>query len=262
MKKILLITLILIAFNAEAQFPGKHPEILLNKDVRVIPLSQTLQSLGYREFHKNDKMKILDKPIKHEILAGKNFKVTDVKPYENYGSSKYILKLESTDNTVFYYDYDPKYDFKYQLEVIGGLQLPEVFYCEDIVTETDKFTGAIRKSSPTCQGISFLKTTTKNETSIYYLSIKNKNGSTPKIGATGLYLLLTNGQRLEKPATPIDVKVNNDGSGYTYSAFVRLTESDIRLLIENQITDSRLYVFDGTITKGKILSEYLKCLTK
>lgn len=261
MKKILLITLILIAFNAQAQFPGKHPEILLNKDVRVIPLSQTLQSLGYREFHKNDKMKILDKPIKHEILAGKNFKVSDVKTYENYGSSKYILKLESSDKTVFYYDYDPKYDFKYQLEVIGGLQLPEGFYCEDIATETDKFTGAIRKSSPTYQGIYFLKTTTKNGTSIYYLSV-NKNGSTPKIGATGLYLLLTNGQKLEKPATPIDVKVNNDGSGYTYNAFIRLTESDIKLLIENQITDIRLYVFDGTITKGEILSEYLKCLTK
>lgn len=261
MKKILLITLILIAFKAQAQFPGKHPEILLNKDVRVLPLSETFQTVGYRDFHKNDKIKILDKPIKHEILVGKNFKVTDVKPYENYGSSKYILKLESSDKAVFYYDYDPKYEFNYQLEVIGGLQLPEGFYCEDITTKTDKFSGDIRKSSPTRQGISFSKTTSKNGTAFYYLSV-NQYGSVPKIGATGLYLLLTNGQRFEKPTAPIDVKVNNDGTGYVYNAFVRLTEDDIKLLIENQITDTKLYVFDGTVKQGDLLCEYLKCLTK
>ena len=260
MKKILLVALILISFNTQAQFPGKHPEILLNKDVKVIPLSQTLQSIGYSDFHKNDKVSISDKSIKHEILADKNFKVTDIKPYEKYGSSRYILKLEGADKTVFYYDYDPKYDFKYQLEVIGGLQLPEGFYCEDIVIETDKFTGDIRKSSPTHEGVYFLKST-KNGTSTYYLSIKER-GATPKVGATGLILLLTNGKRIEKPTVPIDVKVNTGGDGYMYNAFVSLTDEDIKLLSENQITDNRLYVFDGTIKNGQILSEYLKCLTK
>ncbi|PWB25428.1 hypothetical protein [Flavobacterium sp. HTF] len=259
MKKLLLFVLIIISIKAQAQFPGNHPELLLNKEVKVLPLADVLQQYGYRNFHKNNEMKIVDKPIKHDLLADKTFKVTEITPFEKYGSKKFILKLESGKDA-YYYEYDPKHDYEYNLEAIGGLQLPEGIYCEDIKTETDKFTGEVRANSPYSEGFSFMKTIKDGKTTIY-LAV-NEAGATANVGGKGLFLLLSNGKKIEKPNAPIDVKVNKGAKGFLYSAFVPLTTEDIKLLTENQITDNRLYIYDGTVKNGQKLSEYLKCLSK
>lgn len=258
-KKILLFALIVISIKAQAQFPGKHPELLLNKEVKVKPLSETFKKLGYRNFHKNSEMKILDKPIKEELLVDKIFKVTDVTPFDSYGVKKYIIKIESGKD-IYFYEYDSRLSSNYSLEVIGGLTFPEGFYCDDLKTETDKFTGELRVNTPVSDGISFLKVT-KGNSSTYFMSVVEA-GATPKVGAIGLILLLTNGKRIEKPTAPIDVKVNTGARGYLYSAFITLTPDDIKLLTENLITNDRLYVFDGIIKNGQKISEYLKCLIK
>lgn len=49
-----------------------------------------------------------------------------------------------------------------------------------------------------------------------------------------------------------------------YSAFIKLSKKEINLLLNNRITDNRLYIFDDTVDKdsaNKII-EYLKCLNK
>lgn len=90
----------------------------------------------------------------------------------------------------------------------------------------------------------------------------NELGSTINVGIKGLTLLLENGKKIERPNADIDAKVNKGGSGYLYSAFIELTKEEIDLLINNPITDNRLYIYDGQIKNGAKLSEYLKCLTK
>lgn len=202
-------------------------------------------------------MKILDKPIKEELLVDKIFKVTEITPFDNYGEKRYRIKLE-LGKYIYFYDYDSKRESDYSLEIIGGLTLPEGFFCDELKSETDKFTGEIRVSTPKLDGIYFLKVTKDNASR--YLMFVSQQGATPKIGTTGMFLLLTNNKKIEKPSTPIEVNVN--GSGFLYSAFIVLTAEDIKLLTENQITDARVYVLDDIVRNGQKISEYLKCLIK
>jgi len=259
----LIFLLALTSLLCYSQFPAKHPELLLNKEVTIKSLDPSLQQYGYRNLHRTSEMKITDKPIKHTSVAGKSFVVKEVTPYEKYSETKFCIKLESPENGIYFYDYNPKYDFEYILEVLGGLEIPKDLYCADITIEDDKFTGEIRSKSPYSEGVSFIKVT-KEGISKIYISI-NETGSTAVVGKTGLILLLENNKRIEKPTAPIDVKVNSGytgATGYVYSAFVELTAEDIKLLCENAITDNRLYIFDGTIKNGQKLKDYLNCLNK
>ena len=74
-------------------------------------------------------------------------------------------------------------------------------------------------------------------------------------------MLLENNKRIERTDAEVDVKVNPSGSGYIYSIFIALTNDDINLLTQNPITDKRLYIYDGKVTRGKKIVDYLKCIT-
>jgi len=245
------------------QFPSRHPELLLEKEVTIKPLAPTLQEYGYRNLHKTTEFKSSDKPIRHSSVVGKKYFVKEVIPYQKYDNTYFRIKIESSENGTLYYDYNPRFEHEYILEVDGGLELPKDVYCSDIVTEQDKFTNVLKSSSPYSEGISFIKTVKNGNTTIF-LSI-NEIGATATFNKTGLILLLENNKRIEKPNAPIDVKVNSGytgATGYVYSAFVQLTSEDIKLLSENAITDNRLYVFDGTIKDGNKLKDYINCLIK
>ena len=161
--------------------------------------------------------------------------------------------------TIFY-DYDGKYDFKFELRIVSDIQLPKDFYCDDIEVKKDKFNGEIKYTTPIKSGITFIKIE-KNGHSTIYMSIY-EHGSTLNVGKSGLILLLENGKKISKPNAKIDVDVATNG--YRYNAFIRLNENDINLLKKYKITDDRLYIYDGTISgeAGNLIKEYLKCLTK
>jgi hypothetical protein len=95
-----------------------------------------------------------------------------------------------------------------------------------------------------------------------FLSVK-VNGSTVNVSKKGLNLLFEDGTKLTKADANIDTKVSS-GSGYIYSAFIQLTEAEIKLLTEKNITDTRVYIYDGTVDEdsAKKIRAYLKCLTK
>lgn len=260
----------LISAVIHAQFPANHPELLLGKEIKVIELDSTLHKYGYRNFYVSEDLKFGSNyskenagSSKYEKLVGKIFTVSAVIPYKNsIGEDKFKLKLENAETGTLYFDYDPRFEYHYVFDVIGGLKLPEGIYCEDIETTTDKFTGEIKSVTPYSEGVRFIKVVKDGKTSIYFTM--NETGSTPNVGKTGLILLLENGKRIDRPAEPIDVKVNEakGGSPYVYSVFMLLTPTEINLLKENAITDNRLYIYDGTIENGKKLKEYLICLTK
>ena len=76
-------------------------------------------------------------------------------------------------------------------------------------------------------------------------------------------ILFEDGTKLTKPQEKIDTKTSS-GRGYIYSAFIQLSQSEIKLLTEKNITDTRLYIYDGKVDKdsAKKIREYLKCLSK
>lgn len=280
MRKILLLIAVLISGISFGQnFPAESVDLLLNKTVKPMTLEETMQRYAYKNFYAkfDTDTKKLEKYKKghrafpsgtsqsdYNKLVGKEFKVVkiyDQTPTLSSDAGRYfVLELQNEELGTVYYDYDSKYDFSFELEVVGGLELPEGFYCKDIETTTDKFSGEITESSDYSEGIKFIKST-KDGVSKIYMAI-NEPGSTLNVGKKGLILLLENGKKIERPNADIDAKVNTSGKNYVYSAFIELTKAEIDLIINNPITDDRLYIYDGEIKNGAKLSEYLKCLTK
>ena len=246
-------------------FPGINVELLSNKEIKVLAKDENLQKFGFSDFYVDNDLKTKYECCetynsKYLSLVNKIFKVIDYQQYKNInGTIKYKLKIENSETGMIYFDYDPKYDFKFPFEIVGGLTFPEGFYCKSIQTNTDKFTGEVKFNSEYSEGISFIKIQKENASKIY-ISI-NKPGSTLAVGKKGLILLLENNKRIEKPETTINVKANSNG-GFTYSSFVELNINDIALLKNYKITDTRLYIYDGTIKNGEKLKEFVKCLTK
>jgi len=282
MKRIFTIIAIML-FNAVTfaqkpdtaiNFPGKYPELLIGKQLKVLPIDKEYQGFGYNGFykHKNYEKEIASADVlpakyasvnniggsKYSSLVDKIFTVSSVEPYiDIIGNNKYKLKIENTEIGILYFDYDPKYEFNFPFKVIGGLTLPEGFYCNGITTKIDKFTGDTTYTTEVSEGTTFIKVKNGNK-SVIYLS-KNQPGNTLNVKEKGFYLLLKNGFKIEKPDAPIDVEANDSG-GWVYNAFVILNENDLKLLTTNEITDDRLYIYDGTIKYGKTLMEYLKCI--
>lgn len=261
----------------QESFPAERVDLLLDKTVKPKVISKSMQVYAYKNFY--SKFDTLSKKLEkykkqhraypntsstsdYNKLVGKEFNVVKIfsqKTAISLDEGRYfVLQLQNDELGTIYYDYDSKYDFNYELEVMGGLDLPEGFYCKDITIETDKFTGETKAISNYSEGISFIKVT-KDEVSKIYLTI-NESGSTPNVGKKGLILLLENDKRIERVNAEIDVKTGS--RNYVYSAFIELSEAEIDLLLKNDIIADRLYIYDGEIKNGKKLREYLKCLTK
>lgn len=278
MKKILLLTAVLISSITVGQnFPAESLDLLLNKTVKPLTIEESMQRYAYKNFY--SQFDTISKKLEkyedghrafpngtfqsdYNKLVGKEFKVIkiyDQTPTLSSDAGRYsVLELHNSELGTIFYDYDSKYDFNFELEVVGGLELPEGFYCKNIETTTDKFTGETTASSDYSEGIKFLKIS-KSGTSKIYLTI-NESGPTLNVGKKGLTLLLENGKKIERPNTDIEVKASR--SNYVYSAFIELTKAEIDLIINNPITDDRLYIYDGEIKNGSKLSNYLKCLIK
>ena len=165
-KILLLITIAISSISFGQNFPAESVDLLLNKTVKPKVLEKSMQRYAYKNFYSkfDTESKKLEKYKKnhrafpssstqsdYNKLVGKEFKVVkiyDQKPTLSSDEDRYfVLELENPELGTIYYDYDSKYDFNFELEVVGGLELPEGFYCKDIKTTTDKFSGEIRESS-------------------------------------------------------------------------------------------------------------------
>lgn len=284
MKKIIFSCIFCLTFlNIFSQsFPENNPELLLNKIVKPKEISETLQKYAYKNFYlefdkekkqftKDDKK---NKPFAtgpsysvisdYSKLVGKEFKVLEIFeiiPKYSFSGKEYAIEIENSEIGKIFYKYDPKYEHSFELEVVGGLDYPTDFFCSKIEHQKDKFEDKETFFTPYENGISFMKTIEKGKTSIY-LSVR-VNGSTLNVGKKGLNILFEDGTKFTKAEASIDTKVSS-GSGYIYSAFIQLTQADIKLLTEKNITDTRVYIYDGTVDKdsAKKIREYLKCLNK
>ena len=264
MKKLLFIPLLLITCICLAQdiFPAYDTSIISNKELKVLPRPELLQSYGYEGFYKDDKLKKKYETdgnnSRYSSLVGKIFKLKTIVPYtSSLGIQKFKLVLISQEAQEVFYDYDPRYEHLWNFEIIGELNLPKDFFCRDVKMTVDKFTNDTTYTTKGRDGIYFLKIK-RGGKDIYYLS-SNLTGSTLNVREKGFTLLLENNKRIEKPDVILDVE-SSSGSGWIYRAFVRLTDDDISLIINNVITDKRHYIYDASVKSGKLLSEYLKCL--
>ncbi len=283
MKKVIyLVMLMMFSLTVYSQdFAGKDVELYLNKTVKPKEISKILQEHHYENFFLNyEKGELLNEKKRNRPfptgnryspksdytkLVGVEFKVVDVmKLKEKYSfRQNYMLKLHNETIGDLYYKYDTRYSHDLELEVVGGLDYPEGYFCKFLKVKKSKFEEDERIYSPDEYGFSFVKVKNKDN-SVIYLSVE-RGGKTLFTNKTGFYLLLDDGTKIAKPNEEIDVKVSTSKySNYDYSVFVKLTDEDIKLLTKHKITDYKLYILEGELRKeGSIkLMEYLKCMTK
>ncbi len=285
MRKILVVAIFMtLSFIGYSQdFPKNNVDLLLNKTVKAKEKkNRTDQQIGYENFYTkfDEEKKIYPNPLKnrpflsnvfnseYSKLVGKEFKVLRIIPYTEVDKSgvypdkqKYAIEIENKELGKIFYDYDPEYEFSFELEIVGGVELPEDFYCSEIVSETDKFNGKKTFYTPYESGISFTKTVYKGVTS-FYLSV-NVASSTYSVGKKGLFVLFEDGVKIKKTYAKVNVDVGNGGD-FINSVFVKLTKKEINLFTEKRITDVRVYIHDSAVEEkeGKKIMEYLKCMVK
>lgn len=248
---------------SQSIFPGNDTSLISGKELKVKPLPEGIVQYGYEGFYKDEKRKKVfeccdGRSSKYSSLVGQTFKVVSIKPYEGtLKRTNYVLQLANDQLGTVYFDYEPHNDLKWFFEFVGNLNLPKDFFCRGVDSIYDKFTGETTYLTDYSEGIRFVKVRSADKSN--YFITKNTPGQTLNIGEKGFYILLANNKRIDKP----DAKVKAEAgpySGYVFSVFTQLSDADIDLLLNNEITDTRLYIYDSQINDGKKLIEYLKCL--
>jgi len=265
MKKVILFSLIVLSnFTYGQNFPGTSVDLLVGKELKVVEKDVILQKFGYSDFYTNDSLNThydcceTVANTKYKTLVGKVFKLVSYEPYtDGTGAEKFKLKIENSETGVVFYDYDPRFEHIFAFEVVGGIDYPEDYFCKSIIQSRDKFSGEFSYSSP--YGAIQYNKLIKGNTARTQMSLR-VYGDRLVLNTKGITILLENGFRIEKPEVKIVVNSVKCSTGYTYTAFFDLTESDIKILTANMITDYRLYMFDTTPAAPKALMEYIKCL--
>ncbi|MXN91292.1 hypothetical protein GR160_08625 [Flavobacterium sp. Sd200] len=142
-----IVLLCSLSGNAQINYPGTMPELLKGKTVKVIS-TKTAENLGYPDFYTNITSEQTERymPAKSAslyteatALRGQTFKVTAIDKITRFGEVKTRLTLEGANSLKLYYIYNEKFDYGYPFEVIGGLAVPDGFYCRDKTVHKGQF---------------------------------------------------------------------------------------------------------------------------
>ncbi|RWW99704.1 hypothetical protein [Flavobacterium cerinum] len=259
MKKIIVVFALLLSLSAIAQdFPGKRPELLLGKEVKVKALSGIASSLGYVGFYTDPKLKNIYEQTsfetKAEAIFGRQFKVENVEKTESAELSKLTLKDDKDE--ILYFKYNSSSEYYYPFTVVGGIKYPADFYCDYIDEKTDKFSGKSTFTTSNTEGVFFYKV--KNGAAAkYYMQVKALGKE--QVAGKGAIVLLKNNKRIDKPESVVEVTTNRAGS-FIYTSTFELSLKEINVLIDSEITDVRVIKFDSEIKLSGMLKGMLDCL--
>jgi hypothetical protein len=266
MKKIIVVFALLLSLSTIAQnFPERRPQLLIGKELKVTPFKITEYEKGYKKFYSDIEMRktYLEKekyssftPV--EQLEGRIFKVTAVEASDPTDKNYSRLTLvDETKGETLYYKYDSRLEENFHFEVVGGLKLPADLYCDFITEKKDKFTDEIIYSSELLQGMIFTKIK-KGAGAKYFISFSTSNKE-QYLGKKGAIILLENNKRIDKPEVAIEV--TPDGNrGFRYTVTFELTLKDVNLLIDNKMTDKRIYTFDNEVRYQNYFKGVFDCL--
>ncbi|MFP9098907.1 hypothetical protein ACLI09_07625 [Flavobacterium sp. RHBU_24] len=225
MKKIIFISALMLTLSASAQvnFPGKYVDLLLNRELKVGSVfGDEYQNFSYRPDGMAPYKKLRYGSDK-KALQGRIFKVTEVK--HNLEETA-ILTLTDGKETI-YYNYNSNDDYNYKFEVVGGLELPLDYFCEQIELGLDDNEFKIYQNKIIGFGLS--KTINKKTKKAEY-ELAVSTGSSKEKGA-GVTLELLNGKKIERPKQ----LVGKDTGKQILRTFLELTDKEIALLTESEI---------------------------
>ena len=262
MKKIIVVFALLLILSAIAQnFPYRNIELLIGKEVQIIPLNETelKYSAGYKDFstdvkgiytYQEGRSITVTKP---SALADRVFKVESIESNPiSTGAS--MLKLKDSKGEIIYYKY--KKDSLTPFKILGGIVLPENYYCQYIEESTDKSTG---EQTFKVKNYAYELTKLKKGKIIKYTIFLETTADMRGDDGKGVIVLLENNKRIVKPTVRVKLKMGITGS---YSATFELTPADIALLRDNKIIDFSLFENDGFIhpDQAEVFQGALECM--
>jgi hypothetical protein len=269
MKRFLLLMAFAVSVTVGAQnYPGEKVELLKDKQLKVLPVEQSLQKYGYKGFYSDEKLKKVykekDYATAYDKLVNKVFKVESFEPYKNsLGDTKYKLKLTNPDAGTLYFDYDTKYSHTFPFEVVGGLTFPEGYFCE-MEAEKESATAGVRYYEfPVQDGFRISHYVAKSLNSISVkintpLDVKLESGTLLR----GVTLVLENGSKVEFPDAEVKVSPRTGGSLLTGMIVLVLSDAKVNLLKEHKITQIIQNKYPREFSEGFTVREYIKCLAK
>ena len=262
MKKIIVVFALLLSLSAAAQnFPYRKIELLIGKEVQIKPLTegQLKYTGGYEEFSTDVKgiytyqegKSVVTKP---SALVDRVFKVESIEsnPIDDDVS---MLKLKDSKGEIIYYQY--KQDFPTPFNVLGGVVLPEDYFCQYIEETNDKSTGV--QMFKVKRGHMYELTKSKKDKIVKYTLYLETNAYPRDHDGKGVIILLENNKQIKKPTTPVKIKIK---ASCIYTATFELTPADITLLKDNKIIDYRLFENDGFISAdgAEVFQGALQCM--
>lgn len=242
--------LLLSTLFATAQdYPEKRPELLLGKELRVIPIVAGAYEKVYSGFYTDDKMLYTYKDNGHDKTVADAFgsgtlKVLSVDAVDRWGSKMYRIKLQNAAHETIYYLYDPNSDSDYKFEVVGGLTLPAEVYCDLVIESKDTEKGNemyIFSGLPSYQ-IYKTKSATNSSTVLTLYIYKDEVHA-----GKGVVINLDNNQKIER--LNLDIVFDTKRSTPRYSASIVLTSEEIELLKNHIITTYKLSKFEDEMYK-------------
>lgn len=269
MKKLLLLcTFIfcLTAYGAES-FPNKHPELLIGKEVKVVDCMSS-ELFGFSNFYNTpalagDRHAPIDKYSSYtsrQAIIDKMFIVVNAEKYDPANSKYdyYRITLKNAEGNLVYYKYSYTEEIHYPFEVIGGLDLPDDFYCDYIIERTD-YKGENIKESATEKGYKLYKKTLDSKT-VYELQFTEFIESEGKEGE-GVILILDNNKEIKFAETYVLAKPHN-GKSYKYFTQLTLNPDHLKLLKQHEIKTVRLFDQVVVFKPGRKLKGIFNCLDK
>jgi hypothetical protein len=257
MKKCTLLFLFFsLAVSAQESFPYKKPSLILNKTVTVIRIPASEQ-FGYHNFfetlkpQKGYKLEKASTPEKE--LLGRSFTVTAIDSFKLGGKYAYNLTLTSDTETI-YYRYNPTtVGDLYPLEVKGGLDVPEGFYCDFVEKDKYEYSARVPEISLS-QSYDFR--TTKNRTSAIFTFFDKFEED----GVKSVTLLLENNKTIEDITNEIIAMPQSNEFRYNFA--ITLDDKAIELLKANKLIAVKLKDSVHTFHPGSgvTLSGILKCM--
>lgn len=238
MKNLSLLFALLFSLVISAQetrraeiFPNNHPEILIGKTVKVKPLPEKFRDKGYPNFYTDalamkTYSKIDYKKSSADSLENKVFKVVS-------NDTKYpeILKLESAEGEIIYYELN-KYDkSEYYFEVEGDLDLPEGFYCEYFQPGLDEGKKMSKMTKSIWGVIVWLHNNIQTDKLEVDLML-----AMPTTASKGVTVIFDNGEKLELPNIKLDGKLNDGSREHKNCIYKITTDKEKKLFTENIIT--------------------------
>lgn len=133
--------------------------------------------------------------------------------------------------------------YKYYDTLTASQRINEAY--NGIEKDRNEYTNEVTFRTDLLKPISISKVI-NNGKSIYYLMLQTKGG-TLNLNIKGVYLLFTDGKKWIKLNEKIDVDFDD---GYNYSAFIRLTEEDLKLFQSKKVSRFRLYIYDGNVSNA------------